>query len=326
MTEKPVLEVSGLRVEFKGAGGWHAAVRDVSFDLRRGEILAVVGESGSGKSVSALSILGLLPESAARVSRGNILLEGRDLTRLDEHALSAIRGNRISMIFQEPMTSLNPTMRVGDQIIETIRLHRHISRGAARTEALRLLREVRIPSAETRIDDYPHRFSGGMRQRVMIAMALASRPDVLLADEPTTALDVTIQAQILALIAELRAAYGMSILFITHNLGVVASIADRVAVMYAGEIVECAPVAELFAAPRHPYTRALIAAVPRVDRRGDIEPIPGSVPPISDMPKGCAFAARCDMRRDICELEAPRLERLSGERLVRCPPAAGEVA
>ena len=320
-----VLTISNLRTEFRIGGVWHAAVRDLSLTLRRNETLAIVGESGSGKSVTALSILRLLPNAGARIGAGEMMFEGRDIAQLSEHEMSRIRGNAIAMIFQEPMTSLNPTMTVGQQIAEVITIHRHVPHSEASAEALRLLREVKIPAAESRIHDYPHQFSGGMRQRVMIAMALACRPKILLADEPTTALDVTIQAQVLMQLDELKQAYGMSILFITHNLGVVAQIADRVAVMYAGEVVELAGVEALFARPTHPYTAALLRAMPRADRSSDsLEPIAGSVPPLTSMPPGCAYAPRCPHKLPSCVQARPALQEssdLAGDRshLVRCP-------
>jgi peptide/nickel transport system ATP-binding protein len=323
-TANAVLELRDLRTEFRIGGLWHAAVRDVSLSVNRNETLAVVGESGSGKSVTALSILRLLPATGARHGGGQVLLEGKNLTDLPEKDMARLRGNAIAMIFQEPMTSLNPTMTVGDQIAEAIRQHRRLSWREARVQALQALEEVKIPAAARRYDDYPHQFSGGMRQRVMIAMALACKPKVLLADEPTTALDVTIQAQILSLLADLKAARGMAVLFITHNLGVVAQIADRVAVMYAGEVVETADVETLFARPMHPYTEALLRAMPRVDADSDsLEPIAGSVPPITAIPAGCAYAPRCPLRRPICETTRPALETADGatahgEHRVRC--------
>jgi peptide/nickel transport system ATP-binding protein len=316
-----VLTISNLRTEFRIDGAWHAAVRDLSLTLGRNETLAIVGESGSGKSVTALSILRLLPKAGARIGGGEMMFEGRDIARLSEQEMSRIRGNAIAMIFQEPMTSLNPTMTVGQQIAEVITIHRHVAQSEASAEALRLLREVKIPAAESRIHDYPHQFSGGMRQRVMIAMALACRPKILLADEPTTALDVTIQAQVLMQLDELKQAYGMSILFITHNLGVVAQIADRVAVMYAGEMVELAGVETLFARPTHPYTAALLRAMPRADRSSDsLEPIAGSVPPLTSMPPGCAYAPRCPYKLPSCDAARPALLEAGGpSHLVRCP-------
>ena len=327
---EPVLSVRGLRTEFRVGGAWHPAIHGLSFDLARHETLAIVGESGSGKSVTALSILRLLPSNGARIAQGQIRFEGRDLVTLSERAMSEIRGNAIAMIFQEPMTCLNPTMTIGAQIAEAISIHRPVARADAMAEALRLLEEVKIPAASRRIHDYPHQFSGGMRQRVMIAMALACQPRVLLADEPTTALDVTIQAQVLAQLDELKRAYGMSVLFITHNLGVVALIADRVAVMYAGEIVEMAPVETLFARPAHPYTRALLAAMPRADLDSAVlEPIPGQVPPITERAAGCAFAPRCPHRLAACMAEHPALEPVGVEgHFARCPvrPSQGAAA
>ncbi|ARP82007.1 dipeptide/oligopeptide/nickel ABC transporter ATP-binding protein [Bordetella genomosp. 8] len=318
-TTNAVLELRGLRTEFRIGGTWHAAVRDVSLSVTRNETLAVVGESGSGKSVTALSILRLLPSTGARHGGGQVLLEGKDLSALPEKEMARLRGDAIAMIFQEPMTSLNPTMTVGDQIAEAVRQHRRISWREARDVALQALEEVKIPAAASRYDDYPHQFSGGMRQRVMIAMALACKPKVLLADEPTTALDVTIQAQILSLLADLKTARGMAVVFITHNLGVVAQIADRVAVMYAGEVVETADVDTLFARPTHPYTEALLRAMPRVDADADaLDPIPGSVPPITGIPAGCAYAPRCPLKQARCETTRPTLATVEGSHQVRC--------
>ena len=263
----PLLDVQGLRTEFRSDDAWHAAVHDLSMQVHANETLAVVGESGSGKSVTALSILRLLP-AGARIARGRVLFDGTDLTKLDEKAMSDIRGNRIAMIFQEPMTSLNPTMTVGAQIGESLAIHRGLNATAARSEALALLDRVRIPSAKRRLDEFPHQFSGGMRQRVMIAMALACRPKLLIADEPTTALDVTIQAQILQLIKELQDEEKMGVLFITHDMGVVAEIADRALVMRNGEVVESGACRDIFARPRHPYTRTLLFAVPKLGAMG----------------------------------------------------------
>lgn len=316
---QPILQLRGLRTEFRIGGTWHAAVRDVTLDVRRNETLAVVGESGSGKSVTALSIMRLLPETGARHGGGQVLLEGRDLAALPEKEMALLRGNDLAMIFQEPMTSLNPTMTVGDQIAEAIRQHRRISWQEARVLALQALEEVKIPAAAERFDAYPHQFSGGMRQRVMIAMALACKPKVLLADEPTTALDVTIQAQILGLLADLKEARGMAVVFIMHNLGVVAQIADRVAVMYAGQVVETADVREIFIRPMHPYTEALLRAMPRVDRDTEsLQPIPGAVPAITAMPTGCAYASRCPLRQPRCEATQPELEQIGAMHGVRC--------
>jgi oligopeptide/dipeptide ABC transporter ATP-binding protein len=311
---EPVLVVHKLRTEFRVRGNWHAAVKDVSFALARNETLALVGESGCGKSVTALSVMGLIQKPQGRIGGGQIVLEGRDITALPESEMEKVRGDRLAMIFQEPMTSLNPVLTIGFQIAEVLRIHRGMDAKAADAEALRLLDEVKIPSASRRFHEYPHQFSGGMRQRVMIAMALACQPAVLLADEPTTALDVTIQAQVLSLLAELKKSHGMAIVFITHNLGVVAAIADRVAVMYAGEIVELAPVHTIFARPAHPYTEALFRSIPRIDLSAqEIAPIPGQVPPIDRMPQGCRFAPRCALREKQCEAAPPDLNAVGGD-------------
>ncbi len=320
---KPALELVGLRTEFRIGGRWHPAVRDLSLTLMRDETLALVGESGCGKSVTALSVMGLVQPPFGRVAAGQILLEGQDLAGLSDKALESVRGDRMAMIFQEPMTSLNPVMTVGDQVAEALRIHRGMDRKAARARALELFEEVKIPSAAQRLDEYPHQFSGGMRQRVMIAIALACEPAVLLADEPTTALDVTIQAQVLGLLADLRSRFGMAVLFITHNLGVVAQIADRVAVMYAGEIVEQGPVEAIFANPQHPYTRALFSAIPRLDQPGQaLSAIPGRVPPLDAMPDGCRFAPRCPLARVGCEREQALAEVAQGH-AARCHVATG---
>lgn len=323
---EPVLRVEDLRAEFRIRAEWYPAVEGVSFTVDRNETLALVGESGCGKSVTALSIMGLVPQPQGRVSAARILLDGMDLRTLDEAGFEALRGDRMTMIFQEPMTSLNPVMNIGAQVAEALRIHRGLSRADSEAKALAVLEEVKIPSAKQRFHDYPHQFSGGMRQRVMIAMALACEPTLLLADEPTTALDVTIQAQVLGLLADLKARHGMAMLFITHNLGVVAQIADRVAVMYAGQIVEEAPVHEIFARPAHPYTRALFSAIPRMDRAEQtLAAIPGRVPPLDDMPRGCRFAPRCSLRRSGCE--APQvLAAAAPGHLARCHVATGAVA
>jgi peptide/nickel transport system ATP-binding protein len=326
MNSAPALVVDRLTTEFRIEGRWHAAIRDVSFTVGRHETLALVGESGCGKSITALSIMGLVPKANGRVATGRVLLDGRDLVQLDEHELEATRGGAIAMIFQEPMTSLNPVLPIGFQVAETLRYHTTLCGAEARAKALALLEHVKIPSAARRFDDYPHQFSGGMRQRVMIAMALACKPQIVLADEPTTALDVTIQAQVLALLAELKAKTGMAMIFITHNLGVVASIADRVAVMYAGDIVETAPVATLFERPTHPYTEALLSSIPRVDRdAGELKPIAGQVPPITAMPSGCRYADRCPLRIERCA-STPPLVPLAGDprHEVRCWVRAGD--
>ncbi|HTZ34584.1 MAG TPA: ABC transporter ATP-binding protein [Stellaceae bacterium] len=316
----PALAVEGLTTEFRIDGSWYPAVRNIDFTVARNETLALVGESGCGKSITALTVMGLVPKPNGRVASGRVLLDGRDLVALDEREMEKIRGNRVAMIFQEPMTSLNPVLTVGYQVVEALRYHTDLSPAAARARALDLFEQVKIPSAARRFDDYPHQFSGGMRQRVMIALALACAPQVVLADEPTTALDVTIQAQVLALLAELKAQSGLAMVFITHNLGVVASIADRVAVMYAGDIVELAPVDALFEAPLHPYTEALLRSIPRVDRDAlDLTPIPGQVPPITAMPAGCRYAERCPLRQPRCA-EVPPLVPAPGrpDHLLRC--------
>ncbi len=302
MSTKPLLSVRNLTVAF----GRSTVVEDLSFDLAPGEILGVVGESGSGKSITALSVLRLVP-APGRVT-GTITLDGVDLMTLPENEMREIRGRDVAMIFQEPMTSLNPVFTCGDQVMEALVHHRGLDRAGARAEALRLLKLVEIPSAERRLDDYPHQLSGGMRQRVMIAMALACRPRVLLADEPTTALDATIQAQILDLLRALQAELGMAVVLITHDLGVVAEVAHRVMVMYAGRVVETAPAAEIFARPFHPYTEGLLASIPRLE--GPIErldAIPGQVPPPEAMPAGCRFAPRCRYAVDACRTASPPL-------------------
>jgi len=315
-----VLEVRDLTVEFRSGGAWHAAVRGVDLAIARNETLAIVGESGSGKSVTALAVMGLVPPHNGRIAPGSsIRLEDRELVGLSERSMDKVRGDRVAMIFQEPMTALNPTMTVGEQVAESVRAHRGLAPAAAWKEAERVLDLVKVPSARRRMTDYPHQFSGGMRQRVMIAMALACQPEVLLADEPTTALDVTIQAQVLSLIEDLKREYGLGVLFITHNLGVVALIADRVAVMYAGEIVETARAEDLFHEPRHPYTEALLSSMPRVDRDiGELQPIQGNVPSIRDIGPGCAFAPRCALAQERCRSERPSLAATADGRALRC--------
>ncbi|HXY99529.1 MAG TPA: ABC transporter ATP-binding protein [Stellaceae bacterium] len=314
MSEAPVLEVAGLKTVFFTRQGLLTAVDGVSFSLNRGETLAVVGESGCGKSMTALSLLRLVPDPPGRIVAGSVRLEGRELLSLDEDAMRAVRGNEISMIFQEPMTSLNPVLTVGRQVAEALRLHQDLSRRAAMEKAVEMLRLVRIPEPQQRVHEYPHQLSGGMRQRAMIAMALACHPKVLIADEPTTALDVTIQAQILDLMLELQRRLGTAILLITHDLGVVAETAQRVVVMYAGRKVEEAPVEALFEAPLHPYTQALLQSIPRLTlAAGEAAPrrlkeIPGMVPSLIDLPPGCAFAPRCGFADARCRGEAPAYE------------------
>ena len=319
---EPALRIEDLRTEFHIGGGWHAAVDGLSLTISEGETLALVGESGCGKSMTALSIMRLVPEPAGRIAGGTMSLSGTDLLGLSPGEMETLRGDRVAMIFQEPMTSLNPVMTIGAQVAEPLRLHHNLRGGEARRRALALLEEVKIPSAARRLDDYPHELSGGMRQRVMIAMALACEPALLLADEPTTALDVTIQAQVLSLLADLKARHGMAMLFITHNLGVVAQIADRVAIMYAGQIVEEGAVGLIFARPAHPYTRALFAAIPRIDvDMVDLAAIPGRVPPLERMPSGCRFRPRCGLARDGCEAPQVLAEAGAGHN-VRCHVAA----
>ena len=326
-SEAAVLDVKGLQTVFFTNSGLFKAVDDVSFSVRRGETLAIVGESGCGKSVTAFSIMRLVPDPPGRIVGGSVMLEGTDLLALDEHAMRQIRGNRISMIFQEPMTSLNPVMRIGDQITEAVRLHRPMSRKEAWDKAVEMLRLVKIPEPERRSTEYPHQLSGGMRQRAMIAMALACRPALLIADEPTTALDVTIQAQILALVLELQKELGMGLILITHDLGVVAQTAQRVIVMYAGKKVEEADVETLFASPRHPYTRGLMASIPAVPLPGAksearLVEIPGMVPSLTKLPKGCAFAPRCELAIQRCREEYPPLQNWGENHLAACWRAA----
>ncbi|HET8995919.1 MAG TPA: ABC transporter ATP-binding protein [Acetobacteraceae bacterium] len=309
----PVLEVDGLRTVFFTRAGLLEAVHNVSFSVGRGDVLAVVGESGCGKSMTALSLMRLVPSPPGRIVAGSVRLDGRDLLKLDESEMRRVRGNDISMIFQEPMTSLNPVVTIGKQISEAIRLHQDLSRSAAMDKAIEMLRLVRIPEPKQRAREYPHQLSGGMRQRAMIAMAVACNPKVLIADEPTTALDVTIQAQILDLLLQLQQELGTAIIMITHDLGVVAEMAHRVLVMYAGRKIEEAPVAELFARPLHPYTHGLLASVPRLaSMRDDADPaeerlqdIPGMVPPLTHLPQGCAFAPRCKFADDTCRAAYP---------------------
>jgi peptide/nickel transport system ATP-binding protein len=309
-----LLSVRELATEFNSSQGRFRAVDEVSFDLDKGRTLSVVGESGCGKSVTALSIMGLVPDPPGRIVGGSIRFEGQELVGLRADSYQALRGNRMGMIFQEPMTSLNPAFTVGDQISEAIRRHEEVGPAEARARSIELLRRVRIPSPERRFDDYPHKLSGGMRQRAMIAMALSCSPDLLIADEPTTALDVTIQAQILDLLAELKGESGMAIMLITHDLGVVAEMADEVVVMYAGRIVERAPAASLFADPQHPYTIGLMGSVPRLDLDQErLAAIEGQVPNPTALPKGCRFRTRCPFAIGRCaEIDPPLIEVVPG--------------
>jgi peptide/nickel transport system ATP-binding protein len=321
-----VLEADGLQTYLFTRAGIIKAVDGVSFSLRAGETLAVVGESGCGKSMTALTIMRLVPSPPGRTVAGTIKLGGRDLLQVDEAEMRGIRGNDISMIFQEPMTSLNPVLTIGQQIEETLRLHQDLSRGAARAAAIEMLRRVRIPEPAQRAREYPHQLSGGMRQRAMIAMALACNPRVLIADEPTTALDVTIQAQILALIADLQRQLGTALILITHNLGIVAEMAQRVIVMYAGRKVEEADVDDLFARPLHPYTHGLLGSIPHLavigggpaEEAGRLQEIPGIVPPLNNLPAGCAFAARCAFADERCRAQYPPYEELRPRHRVAC--------
>ena len=307
-----LLEVSELRVYFDTEDGALKAVDGVSFRIDPGETLGLVGESGCGKSVTAFSILQLVPVPPARYAGGEIRFRGENLLALNDKGMRRVRGNLISMIFQEPMSSLNPIMTIGQQITETIREHQKKSKREARDLAIEMLRRVGIPSAETRVNEYPHQLSGGMKQRAMIAMALVCRPQLLIADEPTTALDVTIQAQILALLSELQRELGMSVLLITHDLGVVAETCDRVAVMYAGKIVEYAPVVELFEKPKHPYTHGLFRSLPTLaEKKQVLAVIPGAVPSPLDFPSGCRFRTRCPMAQEVCKQEPPLREILA---------------
>ena len=307
----PLLEVEDLSVEFDTRTGVARVLESVSLALGRGETLGLVGESGCGKSMTALAIMRLIPNPPGRITAGRVRFEGRDLLALDDASMRAVRGNRVSMIFQEPMTSLNPVFTVGEQIAEAVRLHRGLDRRAAHERAVEMLAAVGIPAPARRVDEYPHQFSGGMRQRVMIAMALACDPGVLIADEPTTALDVTVQAQVLDLLGELRDAEGMAMVLITHDLGVVARQADRVAVMYAGRVVETGTVREVFAAPRHPYTISLLRSIPDIEAPAGtkLAAIAGSPPDPARRPAGCAFAPRCFAATEQagCRVERPVL-------------------
>ncbi len=317
---QPVLDVRGLKTVFRTRGGLIHAVNDVSFSLRPGELLGVVGESGSGKSVTMMSLLGLLPSPPAQNAGGQVMFEGKDLLKISADELRAVRGGRSGFIFQAPMTSLNPVFTVGFQIMEPLRRHLGLDKVRARRRAAELLDLVGIPDAAQRLKDYPHQFSGGMRQRVMIAIALACDPKVLIADEPTTALDVTIQAQILELVRDLRQKLGMAIIWITHDLGVVAGISDRVMVMYGGQVVEMAPVRELFARPRHPYTQALLQTIPSLHgtREARLRTIEGQPPILRAAPTACPFMSRCRHAIPICGLENPSRRTLTPGHDVAC--------
>ena len=317
-----LLEIQGLKTHFKTDDGMVRAVDGVDLTVARGETLSIVGESGCGKTVTAMTVLKLIAMPPGKIVAGRILWKGRDLVPLGASEMQHIRSKEIAIVFQEPMTSLNPVYTVGDQIAEVIALHQRVNRREAMDRAIEMLRLVHVPAPERRVRDYPHQLSGGMRQRVMIAMALACSPELLIADEPTTALDVTIQAQILDLLGEMKSRFGMAILLITHAMGVVAETAQRVAVMYAGRVVEEAPVAELFARPLHPYTQGLIRSIPRLDptsgRKRRLEAIPGTVPSLLDPPPGCRFAPRCSFATAACIRAIPELRTIEGEHKVAC--------
>jgi len=317
---QPLLEVKNLRTWFYTQDGIVKAVNGISYTLNQGEALGIVGESGCGKSVSAMSIMRLIPTPPGRIVEGEVIFDGRDLLKLSDDEIRRVRGNEIAMIFQDPMTSLNPVLTVSRQITEALELHLGMSASSARKRAIELLELVGIPSARSRVDDYPHQFSGGMRQRVMIAMALSCNPKLLIADEPTTALDVTIQAQILDLIKRLQQELGMSLILITHDLGVVAGLTDRINVMYAGYIVESAPTEVLFSDPRHPYTLGLLRSIPRIDepRKERLIPIEGLPPDLVSPPQGCPFQPRCVYAVERCVPENPTLEPVQRGHTIAC--------
>jgi oligopeptide transport system ATP-binding protein len=329
-----LLEVNDLKTYFYTREGVVQAVDGITFTVEKGQTLGIVGESGCGKSVTALSIMGLIPKPPAKIAGGEVLFAGRDLTKLKDHEMQDVRGRQVAMIFQDPMTSLNPTLKIGTQITETLRRHYDTSKDEARKRAIELLEEVRIPRAAERLDDYPHRFSGGMRQRVMIAIALSCSPKLLIADEPTTALDVTIQAQILDLLDELRTEHDMAMILITHDMGVVAETADDIAVMYAGQIVEYTNSLELFDHPEHPYTEALLGALPQLEgdereiREGRLTSIPGRPPDLINPPVACRFAPRCPYAHyeDSCSTQQPELREIRSGHLVRSAHPTSERA
>jgi peptide/nickel transport system ATP-binding protein len=319
MEKNPVLEVKQLNTSFFTDKGIIPAVDDISFHINQGEILGVVGESGCGKSVTSLSIMGLIPKPPGKIVSGEILLNGEDLTKASEKRMRAVRGNDVSMIFQEPMTSLNPVFTIGNQLVEAIRLHQKVDKRKSRERAIDIMKLVGLPRAEELINEYPHQLSGGMRQRVMIAMAMVSEPKLLIADEPTTALDVTIQAQILRLMKQLNKEYQTAIMLITHDLGVVAEVCQRVVVMYAGKIVEEGDVNSIYKDPKHPYTIGLIKSVPNVKRKVDqLYSIPGNVPKPGSIERGCAFATRCGHAMERCFIKIPELLYVGDGQQVRC--------
>jgi oligopeptide transport system ATP-binding protein len=320
LNEDIILQVKNLRTYFNTDEGIVKAVDGVSFDLRKGETLGIVGESGSGKSVTNLSVINMIPSPPGRIAGGEILYHGKDMLKMSKHEIRQIRGNKISMIFQDPMTSLNPFLRISTQLVETIVLHQKLDKKAAKDKAIEMLKLAGIPAPEKRIDQYPHQFSGGMRQRVMIAMALSCNPEILIADEPTSALDVTIQAQILDLMKDLTERLGTAVILITHSLGVVAGTCDTLCVMYAGRFVERGPTDVIFESPMHPYTQGLIKSVPRLDREdGDrLSSIRGQPPNVIDLPDCCPFYPRCDKAMDICRKKYPAWKTLDDGRTVGC--------
>jgi oligopeptide transport system ATP-binding protein len=315
----PLLDVRDLHVEFRTREGVAKAVNGVEYSVDAGETLAVLGESGSGKSVTAQAIMGILDSPPGFVTQGRVVFQGRDLLKLSNEERRKVRGARMAMIFQDALSSLNPVLHVGEQLGEMFTVHRGMSRKEARAKAVELMERVRIPAAKERVRSYPHQFSGGMRQRVMIAMAMALEPELIIADEPTTALDVTVQAQVMDLLAELQREYNMGLILITHDLGVVADVADKIAVMYAGRIVETSPVHDIYRAPAHPYTKGLLDSIPRVDQKGqELYAIKGLPPNLLHIPPGCAFNPRCPMARDVCRTEVPPLYRVSATRASAC--------
>ncbi|MDR3082877.1 MAG: ABC transporter ATP-binding protein [Streptomyces sp.] len=314
-----LLEVRDLHVEFRTRDGIAKAVNGVSYGVDAGETLAVLGESGCGKSVTAQAVMGILDTPPGRITGGEVLFQGRNLLRLEEEERRRIRGAEMAMIFQDALSALNPVLTVGEQLGEMFVVHQGMSRKDARARAVELMERVRIPGAAQRVRDYPHQFSGGMRQRIMIAMALALEPALIIADEPTTALDVTVQAQVMDLLAELRSEYRMGLILITHDLGVVADVADRIAVMYAGRIVESAPVHDIYKAPAHPYTKGLLDSIPRLDQKGgQLYAIKGLPPNLMAIPPGCAFHPRCPLARDVCRTDVPPLHEVTEDRASAC--------
>ena len=320
MTDDVILQVKDLKTYFKLDEGLLKAVDGVSFDLRKGETLGIVGESGSGKSVTNLAIMRLIPSPPGRIAGGEVLFMDKDILKMNDEEVRKIRGNKISMIFQDPMTCLNPFMRISTQMVETIVLHQGLDKVAAKEKAIEMLKLAGIPAPEKRIDQYPHQFSGGMRQRVMIAMALSCEPEILIADEPTTALDVTIQAQILELIRDLSVRLGTAVILVTHSLGVVAGMCDSICVMYAGRVVERGTADEIFTDPRHPYTQGLIKSVPRLDRANTqrLYSIPGQPPNVINLPDCCPFFPRCERAMDVCKTKYPKVVELGPKRNVAC--------